>query len=854
LFSSLTELARPASCTRAIRAVDKEGQAASVWSPLPLSVDERQQAHPSGVSESSRHIGFRNSENRENEEDLSSCSAATMSVKPPAAVREAIRNFQTRGIFTLKPASASERSVIFHWGVRVEFIDDEKTHTAWICLADDHCRRSSSFFLLSSGRTSKATKHLKDKHNVLSEKSVVESQRKRGLDQDIERLSTCSLVVNDPQRLHLLLETLRVVNNNLPLRFGEFLESKLINEIVVKEEMRTVLNREAISTSVTELYASTKKEVMDYLSDNRTEYGSFSTMADFWTCKTTHDKSLGLRVYLVDNDWKFRSLLLGTRKFDPSYGDRDRGIQNPFRMWTRAVLDDFNLKRTDFYGATSDAGSDVKSKLAVKLGLSWEWCMAHMAHAATKAACGTSGRESLNPGMTDLIQDMKSTISLIKKSERMGDLFAVLTAMRSISKKGLKTYSAHRFLGISDAMERVLEHWSAIEEWFEARETKALREGQPPPEKFPLRSSKHEMVQVLSILKPIASLKRRCQAEQANQVDVLLLLYLTRMTTLGTGTELKHCESTEASPKWISPSEMTNLGRVTRRLVRDELDERFFRRYTDRDRASKASFVFELQLRLHPTYKSPETALNRIIRLCSREAGASQSTIDRNVDYINDIIRKKLRELMTAVAGPQVEPPPSPASDDYADELMAAFAPSSVRKTPPNLLENRVTEELDRWMDDSASLRRTSEAARETVLEFWKRMDSTGDYKFLPRVARMIFSVPASSAQLERDFGVSGNMVTSQRTSLSKGKIDMCSFINRNRAFVDITQCEKIPLDELAYSIPSNVLLPLDDTSGYDSDEMIINTMSAASIHDEERARLDISFFIKIVFAFEIGF
>ncbi|DAZ94143.1 TPA: hypothetical protein N0F65_007343 [Lagenidium giganteum] len=35
-------------------------------------------------------------------------------------------------------------------------------------------------------------------------------------------------------------------------------------------------------------------------------------------------------------------------------------------------------------------------------------------------------------------------------------------------------------------------------------------------------------------------------------------------------------------------------------------------------------------------------------------------------------------------------------------------------------------------------------------------------------------------------------MVTAQRSSLASNNIDMCSFLNRNRAFVDVAQCERL--------------------------------------------------------------
>ncbi|KUF99885.1 hypothetical protein AM588_10009747 [Phytophthora nicotianae] len=109
---------------------------------------------------------------------------------------------------------------------------------------------------------------------------------------------------------------------------------------------------------------------------------------------------------------------------------------------------------------------------------------------------------------------------------------------------------------------------------------------------------------------------------------------------------------------------------------------------------------------------------------------------------------------------------------------------------------------------------RNGQNQAEHVLEFWSRQTNR-TYQFLPSVARIVFAVPTSSAQIERDFGVSGMMVTSQRSSISAMNIDMCSFLNRNRKFIDVTQCPRLQGDAYRNSIPTNVLLPMEDDSDY---------------------------------------
>ena len=62
----------------------------------------------------------------------------------------------------------------------------------------------------------------------------------------------------DPARLRLLLETRRIVFNNMPFRSGEYEDSILINDLMVKESFRAVINRKTVSHAIIEMYASTE--------------------------------------------------------------------------------------------------------------------------------------------------------------------------------------------------------------------------------------------------------------------------------------------------------------------------------------------------------------------------------------------------------------------------------------------------------------------------------------------------------------------------------------------------------------------------------------------------------------------
>ncbi|KAL3663721.1 hypothetical protein V7S43_011136 [Phytophthora oleae] len=111
-------------------------------------------------------------------------------------------------------------------------------------------------------------------------------------------------------------------------------------------------------------------------------------------------------------------------------------------------------------------------------------------------------------------------------------------------------------------------------------------------------------------------------------------------------------------------------------------------------------------------------------------------------------------------------------------------------------------------------LEKKANGETKTVLDFWKRHEETNAYNFLPRVARLLFAVPSSSAAIERDFDVNGMMVTAQRSSLSNHNIEMCSFLNRNRTFTDITEGKALTDEEYEKATPTSMLVDVEPGNG----------------------------------------
>ncbi|GMF47656.1 unnamed protein product [Phytophthora fragariaefolia] len=549
------------------------------------------------------------------------------------------------------------------------------------------------------------------------------------------------------------METLRIVNNNLPYRLGEYVESVSIRELVFKDAMQATINAKVVCHTIIELCTSTKRAPEEVLQLNRIGSApTFTAVADFWTSKVQGVKYLGIRLYMVTEKFEFKSILLGTRHFVPQYGEREGGgIQLLFRRWIIDILTNFGLTLRDLFGATSDAGPDASSTLK-------------------------------------------------HSSSNMGSLFEELCLYGKSGKSPhqLLEYHAHRFLGLTRVVKRILDLWEPLVSWYAGRLDKARRDNANLPASFPPERDYQHLAQILSLLQPITLVNIKSQGESANQVDVLLTLYKLRTSVLDCSKELRDYRSSKERRMAFRPEDLTPLASDTRRLLHDAFQKRFFSRYTDRTKISTCSFVLEMQLFLHPNFKSFDGFLKRIVLLCNADQnGTVTADGERIFARIKKIIYDKVQSLMPSVAQTQESRAP-----------VHHVGPEEVR----DMNAARVDDELERWEGTQTSIQ-INVKRPETVLEFWKRQVESGAYKFLPLVARILYAIPSSSAQIERDFGTAGQLVTPQRGSIAPYNVEISAFLNCNRHFVDVTHCPKIRERGITKFIPSNVKVGLEDDS-----------------------------------------
>ncbi|ETP24071.1 hypothetical protein F441_02875 [Phytophthora nicotianae CJ01A1] len=170
-----------------------------------------------------------------------------------------------------------------------------KEYVCWICQGSLECRRENKIIQLF-GNTSKATKHLGEKHLLAAGKITAEITRGRDRAEELERIRCAIAGGTDSRRMTLLLETMRVGNSNLPFRIGEYDESELLADLVVPDEFRATINNHTVTRAIAELYSSARQAIRSHLERSRVNnMASFSMVDSGPDVKWMMTKGIGLQ-------------------------------------------------------------------------------------------------------------------------------------------------------------------------------------------------------------------------------------------------------------------------------------------------------------------------------------------------------------------------------------------------------------------------------------------------------------------------------------------------------------------------------------------------------------------------------
>ncbi|CAM9933951.1 unnamed protein product, partial [Sphacelaria rigidula] len=326
---------------------------------------------------------------------------------------------------------------------------------------------------------------------------------------------------------------------------------------------------------------------------------------------------------------------------------------------------------------------------------------------------------------------------------------------------------------------------------------------------FPLTALQTSIDELCSIMKFFAILiKEYQQTDVPTGLASYLSLVALRANTLDPRKPLQiHAprRATAGNSNAASPPPTRSMCReavalqpvsgTTRRMLGEALDKRFFTtRYGPMASSRRPDYVFEMTACIHP-YLVLMTFLQR---LCPGRADSVKKAVeDKVLDLMTTMAEGAALEGGNGDAGSSGVAPPNRRKKTGGYNMVAAMSEKAAEKEAQHLLDAGIFDEMDAKPDVPLTMRQLCKEEFDAFVKagnketlrtrpvslmhnYWA---SEGSQKFLntARAARVLLSVPASSAVLERDFSTAGRLITASRSRIDSTYVQMVLFLNGSR-------------------------------------------------------------------------
>ncbi|CAN0433432.1 unnamed protein product, partial [Ectocarpus sp. 12 AP-2014] len=364
----------------------------------------------------------------------------------------------------------------------------------------------------------------------------------------------------------------------------------------------------------------------------------------------------------------------------------------------------------------------------------------------------------------------------------------------------------HRWISTCNVLEEILRSWQALEEHYQKNEQGGT---------FPLAQHKTVIEELYSLMKPVSVIMKESQEKgvptglstfaalvmlRADTLDVTKPLEVT-VPRKATTTDGAHTSATTTIER--PADSLQDVTTTTRTMLAAALDKRFFSKRYDASVVAvpPSDYVFEMAACMSPALHT----LPWLTSMCSSDEEAGR---------VHKLIKGKVVDLMVKLAegagaepGKATEGDTSGASASAPPPFKRSRGPLTVGTTertkrllksgvfggsksstsrddgPSELTMKEVCQqEFDRFMARFADTT-ISDYPIEVLLEFWAG-EGKALYPNMARAARVLLSVPASSAVLERDFSTAGRLITGARSRLSAAYVEMVLFLNGNQQYI----------------------------------------------------------------------
>ena len=668
--------------------------------------------------------------------------------------------------------------------------------------------------------SSNATRHLSEQHNILTRNS--EKRLKKVQDEEQYRHEMLHSFRHDMKRLGELQWAKMVLLCRLPFLFTTLAVVRDTMHYTCIETMTKNISRNRIVHLCTEIYSQVMGCIKRMMLDTIEAHGMrvFSVNVDNWKSENSTRHFMGMRIYFMDKFFELQTFLLGMREFDPSSAMRDGalGQRNSMNAWGKGLLKTYGLAFENVFSGTTDKANDVRVLCQQDMNAYWEWCPPHMINCGLYYTFGDR-----NPEMKQEVAYMRENIATIRNLTKKGTLFDEKKAELNpeAAKKELYALQDQRFMGVFMTMVRYYELFETINDTLSVANLAN-----------PVSLSKLELVQLISILAPLREISVKCQV-QSEAYGYRILQKIINERLEGSLNEKRPVKNYFCQQELFTS--FTHRVALTRRLMIEGIDLKFFKRYFEMSRVTKTRevvfqpYLLEAQNLLHPAFRNLDPVYLVINELVTSESvairkwlypvkkkakkmknGGREYLNARKADYIKQVqklvtaaIKKNI--IDTIIQSKPEEPVPMETWED-AQPQHRSLNMTSVEQSVFEKREEQPSSSRERSCNRSifdlagsefetyltASQSDSSFIDTSLVCNVSKWMQKIGQYKFQLIIRAMVafFGVPTSSSGIELDFYFSGLLLNKQRMSMASDLIEIVHMLDRNRRLIDLVQVD----------------------------------------------------------------
>lgn len=512
--------------------------------------------------------------------------------------------------------------------------------------------------------------------------------------------------------------------------------------------------------------AERKRDSLKEIIRDQVEYYSISV--DSWTSKSEDDYT-AIELHYVDPEWRLRTICLGTAFTLPNHR------ATTLSAAISGLLGQYSLTAENLAAFVSDSAHNIQASLRGYNRPAFP-CLAHILHLVVK---GCMDPDTGVKEVADCVASVRRVVAYFKRSPKgLKELHAVQTTPQS-----LLMDTATRWNSTYSMMKRFQEHRKALIKWSAEGEEEIASA---------ITAMKWAVVDaVVAVLKPLVGAVEVLQGEKFVTLSLIIPLVSTILAQLKalSGDAIAVERSIEWNTIHAGPCETPNVARVLEELTEKESAER---------KAATASAVQLSRMMI----SDMEERLNAILESQSSYVLLASALDPRwkCMSFPKHHIKALMVEgaMWRAERASSARRPITVPSEDVDLTCGDVGSPSKKRATYLEGLavfrasfttatDHKVSVGESSKEDVAARCEREAESFLGLPLEqdlscdpltWWHQ---NGDhFPRLSDLARIIFSIPATSASVERLFSSAGYFVSARRCRLKPSLVDDLLVLHSN--------------------------------------------------------------------------